>query len=120
MPEKVKPLTEVMVIGKTKRGGEPFPISGQRGLYFFIPVEEFDWLRKVNDAYKTLYRESCSRGTMDDTSASSLSTFTSLRISIARMRSYSRPRRWRKSGERSRKREGSRSKSRPRANMFTV
>jgi len=56
MPEKVKPLTEVMIIGKTKRGGEPFPITGQRGSFFFIPVEEFDWLREVNDAYKTLYR----------------------------------------------------------------
>lgn len=56
MPEEVKPLTEVMVIGKTKRGGEPFPISRQRGLYYFIPVEELDWLREVNDAYKTLYR----------------------------------------------------------------
>lgn len=56
MPEEVKPLTEIAVIGKTKRGGEPFPIGGQRGLYFFIPVEEFDWLREVNAAYKTLYR----------------------------------------------------------------
>lgn len=56
MAEEVKPLTEVMVIGKTERGGEPFPITGQRGLYLFIPVEEFDWLRKVNDAYKTLYQ----------------------------------------------------------------
>jgi hypothetical protein len=52
---KVRSLSEVIAIGK-RDGGGPFPISGHRGLYFFIPVEQFDWLREVNEAYKTLYR----------------------------------------------------------------
>lgn len=53
---EVKPLSEVIAIGKTTRGGRPFPVRGHRGLYFFIPVEQFDWLKKVNEAYKTLYQ----------------------------------------------------------------
>ncbi|KUO39469.1 MAG: hypothetical protein AVW06_03830 [Hadesarchaea archaeon DG-33-1] len=53
---KVKPLNEVIVIGKTTRGGRPFSVRGHRGMYFFILVEQFDWLKEVNDAYKTLYR----------------------------------------------------------------
>lgn len=53
---KVKPLNEVIVIGKTTRGGRPFSVRRHRGLYFFIPVEQFDWLKKVNDAYRTLYQ----------------------------------------------------------------
>jgi hypothetical protein len=53
---EVKPLSEVMAIGKGMNGDRPFPVGRHRGLYFFIPVEQFDWLREVNDAYKTLYR----------------------------------------------------------------
>jgi len=53
---EVKPLSEVMMIGKTMDGSRPFPVSGHRGMYFFIPVEQFDWLNEVNDVYKTLYR----------------------------------------------------------------
>ncbi len=53
---EVKPLSEVMVIGKGTNEHRPFSVSRHRGLYFFIPVEEFDRLREANDAYKALYR----------------------------------------------------------------
>ena len=49
---EVEPLEEIGAIGKRRRGDEPFPVSGQRGLYFFIPTERFDRLKQINEAYK--------------------------------------------------------------------
>ena len=48
---EVEPLEEIRVIGKRRREDEPFPVSGQRGLFFFIPTAQFDRLKQVNEAY---------------------------------------------------------------------
>ena len=54
MMTEVEPLKEIQVIGKRRRGVEPFPVSAQRGLYFFISTEQFDRLKRVNEAYKAM------------------------------------------------------------------
>ena len=49
---EVEPLEEIRAIGKRRRGDEPFPVSGQRGFYFFISTEQFDRLKQINEAYQ--------------------------------------------------------------------
>jgi hypothetical protein len=49
---EVEPLKEIRVIGKRRRKDEPFPVGGQRGLYFFISKEQFDRLKQINEAHK--------------------------------------------------------------------
>ena len=49
---EVEPIEEIRMIGKRRMGDEPFSVSGQRGLFFFISTEQFDRLKRVNEAYK--------------------------------------------------------------------
>jgi len=51
---EVDPLEKIEVIGKRRRKDEPFPVSRQRGLYFFIQTEQFDRLKEINEAYKAM------------------------------------------------------------------
>ena len=53
---EVEPLEKIEVIGKRRKKDEPFPVSGQRGLYFFISTEQFDRLKQINEAYKAAPR----------------------------------------------------------------
>ena len=51
---EVEPIEEIRAIGKRRRKDEPFPVSGQRGIYFFIQTEQFDRLKEINEAYKAM------------------------------------------------------------------
>ena len=51
---EVEPLEKIEVIGKHRRKDEPFPVSGQRGLYFFIQTEQFDRLKEINEVCKAM------------------------------------------------------------------
>lgn len=51
---EVEPLEEIEVVGKRLRKDEPFPVSRQRGLYFFIQTELFNRLKEINEAYKAM------------------------------------------------------------------
>ena len=49
----IKPVGRVKVVGK--RGTEqPFPISGQKGLYLYILENQAKRLEKINEAYKSV------------------------------------------------------------------
>lgn len=50
---KLEPLDKLEIIGKKGRE-EPFSVRGQRGLYFYIRVEDFDKLIKINELCKSL------------------------------------------------------------------
>ena len=51
----IKPIGKIKIVGK--RGTEqPFPISGQKGLYFYIPENQAKRLEKINEAYKSVPR----------------------------------------------------------------
>lgn len=51
----IKPICRVKIVGK--RGTEqPFPISGQKGLYFYILENQAQRLEKINEAYKSVRR----------------------------------------------------------------
>ena len=48
-------MEKIEVIGKA-RSRDPFPISRQRGLYFFISTEQLEQLKAINDTYRNLQR----------------------------------------------------------------
>lgn len=54
---KVKPLDEIKFIGKEKREGEPFPVSRQKGLYFYVFASHVNQLIEINEKYKSLYKK---------------------------------------------------------------
>lgn len=52
---EIKPIGKIKIVGK--RGTEqPFPISGQKGLYFYILENHAKRLEKINESYKSVRR----------------------------------------------------------------
>lgn len=53
---EIKPIGKIKIVGK--RGTEqPFPISGQKGLYFYILEKQAQRLEKINETYKSVRRQ---------------------------------------------------------------
>ena len=50
---EIRPMPKIKVIGK-KGTEEPFPISMQKGLYFYISEAQAKRLEKINEAYKSM------------------------------------------------------------------
>lgn len=52
---EIRPIGRVKIVGK--RGTEqPFPISGQKGLYLYILENQAKRLEEINEAYKSVRR----------------------------------------------------------------
>ena len=51
----IKPIGKIKVIGK-RETEQPFPISGQKGLYFYILENQAQRLEQINEAYKSAGR----------------------------------------------------------------